>query len=602
MVNSYSTSEKNVRHSNKLSELFLKYVKTPIGVFFKLHQVSLTVIFLYFLFTLIFTFPLFLHLSTSTPMSDGQGDQFQSMWMFWWFKAALFNLKTSPFFTSFLFYPHGSSLIYHMPIFLSFLSLPFQYLIGTSAGLIVGYNLILIFTFVLTGFGAYLLTKYLIKNPAAAFICGLMFAFSSYRLSNLNHLNLLSTEWIPFFMLYLIRSVDEKLLKHSIWAGIFFILTFLSDFPCALFLVFFTVIYLLFKLIKARKQLLGKKLIKNFGIMLVIVIIVLSPLLYSLYSTKVDWQPQTQGSIRYSANILGYFLPVKENSLLGGLFLPSQHDYNGVAGDELFLGYTLLFAMLYTWIKLRRDQIKFWFFSSFVFLLLSLGQAIHVYNRTYHASWLPYNLLYNYIPLFQIGRTPYRFSLMVNLCLIIFSSYGLARWFSTSNPSYKNILNLKTFLKEFLVRKGLPLVVVGLICLEFIMLPTTLIRVEVPECYQKIKEIPGDFAILEVPASFSGNSMIANIYMYYQTVHGKRVVNGSLTRPSTHSRDFLQEISSTEKMKLDSTTVEKLMQNNVKYLLAHEYQKSLQGTLVFEDTSHCVFREEFSKIAIYQIF
>ena len=148
----------------------------------------------------------------------------------------------------------------------------------------------------------------------------------------------------------------------------------------------------------------------------------------------------------------------------------------------------------------------------------------------------------------------------------------------------------------------MPLVVVGLICLEFIMLPTTLIRVEIPEYYQKIKETPGDFAILEAPASFTGNSMIANVYMYYQTVHGKRVVDGSLTRPSIHSRDFLQEISHNEKMKLDSTTVEKLARNNVKYLLVHEYQRSLKGTLEFEDTSSCVFREKSSDIEIYQTF
>jgi hypothetical protein len=134
------------------------------------------------------------------------------------------------------------------------------------------------------------------------------------------------------------------------------------------------------------------------------------------------------------------------------------------------------------------------------------------------------------------------------------------------------------------------------------MLPITLIRVEVPECYRNIKETPGDFAILEVPASFTGNSMIANVYMYYQTIHGKKVVNGFLSRPSIHSRDFLQEISPGEKMKLDSTTVEKLARNNVKYLFVHAYQRSLKGTLEFEDTSYCVFSEKSSGVEIYQTF
>jgi hypothetical protein len=597
-----SVSEADSKYPNKLFGFFQAYVKTPISRVLELHQINLTVVFLYFLFTLIFTFPLIRHLSTSTPMADGQGDQFQSMWMFWWFKTALFNLKTSPFFTNFLFYPHGSSLIYHMPIFLGLLSIPFQYLFGALAGLIIGFNLLLMFTFILSGFGVFLLTRYLIKNPIAAFICGLIFAFSSYRLSNLNHLNLLSTQWIPFYILCLIRSVDEKLLKYAIWAGVFFIFTFLSDFTCTLFLVFFTMMYLGFKLIKSRKQLLDIRLIRNWSLVLLAVIIILSPLLYNLYSTPVDWQAQAQGSIMYSANLLGYLLPVKEKSLMGSLFLPSRNDYTGVAGEELFLGYTLLFLVVFTWIKIHQAGIKFWFFSSLAFWVLSLGHAIQVYNHTYQLNWLPYNLLYTYIPLLHMGRTPCRFSLMVSLGLIVFSGYGLSRICSESKTFYEQVLDIKNFLKVFLVRKGTPLILVGLICLEFIMLPITLIRVEIPECYQKLKETPGDFAIMEVPVSFTRNSMVANVYMYYQTVHEKKVVNGFLTRPSIHSRDFLQELSSNVKMKLDSTTVEKLAQNDVKYLLVHDYQRSLQGTLVFEDTSQCVFREEFSKIAIYQLF
>jgi hypothetical protein len=602
MVHLFFLSEANTKRSYKPSGSFLTYLKTPIRVVARFPKLNLTVIFLYFLFTLIFTFPLFLHISTSTPLADQQGDQFQSMWMFWWFKTALLNLNTNPLYTDFLFYPQGSSLIYHMPIFLSLLALPFQYLFSSPANLIIGYNLILMFTFVLSGFGVYLLIKYLVKDPVTAFICGLIFAFCPYRLWNLNHLNLLSTEWIPFYLLHLIRSVDGKLLKNTLWASVFFIFTFLSDFTCALFLALFTLIYLLFKLIKSRKQLLDKKLIKNSCIALFTAIAILSPLLYSLSSTKVAWQPRTKESIMYSANLVGYFLPVKERSLLGSSFLPSLHDYQGVAGEELFLGCTLLFLVLYTWIKLRQVRIKFWFFSSLAFLLLSLGQAIHIYNHSYNFKWLPYNLLYTYVPFFQIGRTPYRFSLMVSLCLIIFSSYGLTRLFNLSHTPHKKLSDLKNFLKGFFVRKGMPLVVVVLICLEFIMLPTNLIKVEVPECYQKIKDMQGEFAILEMPASFTGTSFVANVYMFYQTVHEKRVVNGFLTRASYHSRDFLQEILPNENIKLDSTFIDKLARNNVKLLIIHEYQKQLQGTLEYEDTSYCVFKEKSSNIAILQSF
>lgn len=603
MIPSLFLSIANTENPPVPSESFLNHVKKTIKTLAEFHQLNLTVIFLYFLFTLLFTFPLFLRISTLTPFADGHGDQFQSMWMFWWFKTALFNLSTNPLYTNFLYYPHGSSLIYHLPIFLSLLSLPIQSLFSSPAGLIISHNLILIFTFVFSGFGVYLLVRYLVKDPVAAFICGLIFTFSSYRLWNLNHLNLLSTEWIPFYILYLIRSVDEKSLRNSLWSGAFFVFTFLSDFTCALFLVFFTLFYLVFRLIRSREQLLDRRVIRHSSVALFIVIVILSPFLYSLSSTKIDWQPRPGESIMYSANLAGYFIPVKERSLFGSTFLPSQHRYNGIGGGELFLGYTLLFLVLYTLIKLRKVKIKLWFFSALAFLLLSLGQAIHIYDHSYDFKWLPYNLIYAYVPLFQIGRAPSRFSLMVNLCLVIFSGYGLCRLFNLANDSQVYLLDLKNFLKGFLIRRGMPIFVVLLICLEFIKLPTASISVEVPECYQKLRDIHGDFAILEVPATFTGTTLVANVYMFYQTVHEKRVINGFLTRPSYHAADLLKELSADQKVKLDSTFVDKLARNDVKYLIIHEYQRSLQGTLECDgDTIYCVFEEQPTSIGIFQTF
>lgn len=616
MINLLLLSEADTKRSYNPLGFFLTYAKTPIRVLAKFPRLNITVIFLYLLFTLLFTFPLFLKICTSTPLGDGSGDQFQSMWMFWWFKTALFNLKTPPLYTDFVFYPCGSSLIYHMPIFLSLLALPFQYLFSSPANLVISYNFILMFTFVLSGFGAYLLIKYLVKDSVTAFICGLLFAFCPYRLWNLNHLNLLSTQWIPFYILYLIKSVDEKSLKNSLWAGAFFIFTFLSDLTCALFIALFTLTYFLYLLIKSRKLLLDKKVIKNSFTALFAVIIILSPLLYSLSFTQIDWRPQESESISYSANLVGYFLPAQERSFLGSHFLPSQNDYHGVAGQELFLGYILLFFVLYTLIKLRKEKVKFWFFSSLVFLLLSLGYAIHIYNHSYYFKWLPYNLLYTYVPLLQIGRTPCRFSLMVTLCLIIFSSYGLARFFNLSNTQDKKSSDLKNFFKGFLVRKGMPLVVVMLICLEFIVLPTRLIRVEVPECYQKIKDMPGEFAIFELPAFFHGAGLMANVYMFYQTIHGKKVVDGCLSRASYNSRDFLKEIFpkveiatvvmyNVDNMIVDREFKNKLAKNNVKYVIVHDafsQQKEFDELWKAEDSSGLTIKEKDSGVKIFKTF
>jgi len=568
------------------------------------HRLNLTVIFLYLLFTSIFTFPLFLRISTSTPLADGSGDQFQSMWLFWWFKTALLKLHTNPLYTNFIYHPQGSSLIYHLSIFLSLLALPFQYLFGTPGNSIISHNLILIFTFVFSGFGVYLLTKYLVKDSVTAFICGLLFAFCPYRLWHLNHLNLLGTEWIPFYILYLFKSVDKKSLKNFFWAGLFFILSFLSSLTYGFFLVLFSLFYLFYLLIISRKQLLDKRFIKNSSIVIFTVIIILSPLIYNLYSHKIDWQPSIEDTARYSANLAGYFLPDKERSVLGGHFLPSRLHYHGISGGELFFGYILLFFAIYTWIRFRRKKIGFWLFSSLAFFLLSFGHTIHIFANSYYFKWLPYNLLYTYVPLFRIGRTPCRFSLMVTLCLIIFSSYGLTRFFRLSITQNKNLSDVKNFLRGFLTRKGIPIVVVMLICLEFIVFPTMLIRVGIPECYEKIKNTKEEFAILELPAFCYESSLMCNLYMFYQTFHGKKVVNGYLSRPSNYSKDFLNQILSQEnttprKISFEVDTL-KLAKTNVKYILMHESDKLKQVKI--EDPGCLVIEEESSRIKIIQVF
>jgi hypothetical protein len=193
---------------------------------------------------------------------------------------------------------------------------------------------------------------------------------------------------------------------------------------------------------------------------------------------------------------------------------------------------------------------------------------------------------------------------MVTLCLIIFSSYGLARFFNLLHTPNKNLSDLKNFFKGFLVRKGMPLVVVTLVCLEFIALPTILIRVEVPGCYRKIKEMQGDFAILELPASFFGHGLMGNLYMFYQTVHGKKIVNGYLSRPSYYSRDFLKEILPKEYATLDSEFKNKLAKNNVKYFTVHELFNRPYELLKIED-KNCytvTVKEQSSDIKFFQTF
>lgn len=72
---------------------------------------------------------------------------------------------------------------------------------------ILGYNLLFLSTFVLSGLGMYLLVRELTGNAAAATVAGLLFAFAPYRLAQASHVQVLSSQWMPLVFYGLVRYV-----------------------------------------------------------------------------------------------------------------------------------------------------------------------------------------------------------------------------------------------------------------------------------------------------------------------------------------------------------------------------------------------------------
>ena len=110
-----------------------------------------------------------------------------------------------PFYTTYLYYPQGVSLLFHTLVPLeSALTVPFQ-LLGVD--LLPLYNGVLACSFVLAGYGTWLLVRDLTRNDGAAFVAGFAFAFCPYHMGHLlGHMNLASLQWIPFYLWALFRA------------------------------------------------------------------------------------------------------------------------------------------------------------------------------------------------------------------------------------------------------------------------------------------------------------------------------------------------------------------------------------------------------------
>ena len=73
---------------------------------------------------------------------------------------------------------------------------------------ILCYNLLFLSTFVLSGVGMFLFAREVTGSTAAAFVAGLLFGFAPYRIPQSSHLQVLSSQWMPFAMYGFRRFFD----------------------------------------------------------------------------------------------------------------------------------------------------------------------------------------------------------------------------------------------------------------------------------------------------------------------------------------------------------------------------------------------------------
>lgn len=174
---------------------------------------------LYVLVTIGMTYPAVFYLHTK--VMGIPEDQFQFLWELWYVAHALFDLHKSPFFDPDVFVPFGFSLIRNQDLSPGTVLLfsPLTHAFGE----VFTYNFLILASFPLTAFGAYLLARELSSNRLAALLAGIIIGFCPYRLMHATgHLSIVSTQWIPFFFLYLERLISKPRLRNAVLAGVFF--------------------------------------------------------------------------------------------------------------------------------------------------------------------------------------------------------------------------------------------------------------------------------------------------------------------------------------------------------------------------------------------
>ena len=371
-------------------------------------NVNYLILLAYTILSIIFTYPV----AFSMNKIPGGGDAWWFLWDFWSFKKAVLNLS-NPYYTTDIFYPTGVSLAFSdVSPFNAIISIPLQYLFG----LIATYNIIWILSFILSGIGTYFLVKHLTDDAKAAFISGLIFMFCPYHFAHaLGHMNLIAIEWIPFYVLFLVKMTVENKKANAIFASFFLVLTSMSSNYYLLYMVSFTLIYIIYNGLLDR-GLINKDFIKRFLVMITCFAVGFSPFLYILLKELLlsgSNYIYAGGFEVFSADLMGFFTPTVFHPLFKDLAAPvNSHFEGGGAEFTVFAGYTVIFLSIIAIARIKTGEIKFWTLSAITFFILCLGPVLNVIGVTtfslsgHHFSIpLPYQILMH-IPVFSMARVP----------------------------------------------------------------------------------------------------------------------------------------------------------------------------------------------------
>lgn len=546
----------------------------------------------YIVSTIVLTYPVIFKIRTHIA---GGGDAFYYLWMFWYTKVAILDQNLVTSYTSYIFYPDGVHLIPFFTAFNQLLSIPLQYLFGQ----VVTYNILWLLSFVLGGYGTYLLVGHLTNNKTAAIIAGMIFAFSPYHYAHgLGHMGATTIQWIPFCVLYLMRMTQEKTLKNSIYAAVFFILVSMSDLQYIVYMGFFVgllFIYNIFSEVKSgtdadlmtlfKSTMLLRPILTKYILFSIISLIGILPFTYDMIKTALSGnnflKPDISESIYYSADLVGFFVPSSLHPLFGDWLGTNVYKFftGNIAENTTFIGFTVLFLSIFAITMLRKDKIvKFWGVSAVFFVLMSLGPILHIMGKTQFTVFkttlpLPYIIVYYVVPFVGNGRTLGRFDVIVVLSFAVLAGYGISEIIKRLESRQKRII--------------FGVVIGSLIVFEFLTIPVVMSFVDEPVFYKQIAQDKDNYALLEIPATteYGAGTKLA----YYQTIHGKPTVGGQVPRFPPDVWNFQQSAPFVRELTYGESKDDILNQNmsdigtsvlnyyNIRYIVLHEkYMKSDQ--------------------------
>lgn len=322
----------------------------------------------YAVLSLAYTWPLALHMASAVP--HDRGDPLLVAWVLWW------STKTVPLTAAWwnapAFYPSTGVLAFSEHFLgLGPISAP---VILISHNPLLAYNVAFFASYVLSGIAGYLLGFVLTGRRGAAFVAGTAFAFAPYRLSHLQHLQLLSSYWMPIALAALhlhFRSL------HSRWAIVFAAAWLMQALACGYYFFFLSVFAALWLLWFGRETPI--RALVPVAASWIVAALLLLPILfgYRAIHATYGFHRSPVEMLYYSADVAGLFAASPDSLLWHGLRAVSNDEsaiFPGVTA-VICLGAGLWMLLRHSSFVLRhfRAPLGFYVVAALTMWLLALG-------------------------------------------------------------------------------------------------------------------------------------------------------------------------------------------------------------------------------------
>jgi len=554
--------------------------------------VRLTALAAYVLLALAFAWPLPLHLDTHLTGPIG-GDTGVYVWNQWVFRHEVLNDRL-PLFTREIFSltrPANLSL-HNYTIFQDLLALP---LLG-RLGVVTTFNVVYLLMIVITGYAAFRLAVHVTRRPVESWLAGALFSWSPYLVTRgMGHFSLVAAAPLPVFVLLLLRCDERARVRDAVALGVTVCWAATTDPYYAVYCVMLGCVFVASQALgivrdPSRRCTVPRTLdvllacVAGFAISLAmsggwqmtvlgrqvsthglytpmllltslaivraawpyrraalsidraaiirfarvasvavpVSIVMLSPVLYAVgvrmrdtgfETSRVLWRSSPPG-----VDAVSFFLPNPNHPLapeaIRAWLTPRPDQYlENVASIPLVALVVIGVAIGAGW---RPSRV--WIAVTAAFGLLALGPFVHVagFNTHIPGPWA----LARYLPIIRLARTPARLSIVVVLGVSILFAAALShlgdRW-----PRRRRLL--------------LSAAAVALL-FELCPLPRPLYSASVPAFYTRVALDPHDVTLMELPVGVrDGTSSVGDFTarsQFFQTVHGKPLVGGYLSRVS----------------------------------------------------------------------